>query len=75
MTYEHITLTEEQGVATLTLNRARVLNALSLELVTETIDAVDRVRDTGTARVLLMTGAPKARRRSRSAKWRRICSA
>jgi 2-(1,2-epoxy-1,2-dihydrophenyl)acetyl-CoA isomerase len=60
MTYEHITLTEEQGVATLTLNRARVLNALSLELVTETIDAVDRVRDTGTARVLLMTGAGRA---------------
>jgi 2-(1,2-epoxy-1,2-dihydrophenyl)acetyl-CoA isomerase len=60
MTYEHITLTEEQGVATLTLSRAKVLNALSVELLGEVIDAVDRVRDSGTARVLMMTGAGRA---------------
>jgi len=60
MTYEHITLIEEQGVATLTLSRAKVLNALSAELMKEVIDAVDRVRDAGTARVLMMTGAGRA---------------
>jgi 2-(1,2-epoxy-1,2-dihydrophenyl)acetyl-CoA isomerase len=60
MTYEHITLTEEQSIATLTLNRAKVLNALSVALMQEVIDAVDRVRDVGTARVLMMTGAGRA---------------
>jgi len=57
MAYEHILLEEEGGVATLTINRPQMLNALHVGVVSEMIDAVDRLRDEGTARALLMTGA------------------
>lgn len=57
MAYEHILLEEEAGVATLTINRPQMLNALHVGVISEMIDAVDRLRDEGSARVLLMTGA------------------
>ena len=57
MAYEHILLEEAAGVATLTINRPQMLNALHVGVISEMIDAVDRVRDEGSARVLLMTGA------------------
>ncbi|MGI4877409.1 MAG: enoyl-CoA hydratase-related protein [Janthinobacterium lividum] len=60
MTYEHILFTEADGVATLTLNRPAALNALTTDLIAEMIDAVDRVRDEGSARALLLTGAGRA---------------
>lgn len=57
MAYQHILLDQPDGVATLTINRPQMLNALHVGVIDEMIDAVDRVRDEGTARVLLMTGA------------------
>lgn len=57
MAYEHILLEETDGVATLTINRPQMLNALHVGVIAEMIDAVDRLRDEGSARVLLMTGA------------------
>jgi 2-(1,2-epoxy-1,2-dihydrophenyl)acetyl-CoA isomerase len=57
MAYEHILFTEVDGVATLTINRPQVLGALHTGVIAEMIDAVDRVRDEGTARVLLLTSA------------------
>lgn len=57
MAYEHILLDEADGVATLTINRPAQLNALHVGVIGELIDAVDRVRDGGTARALLLTGA------------------
>lgn len=57
MAYEHILLEEEAGVATLTINRPQMLNALHTGVIAEMINAVDRLRDEGSARVLLMTGA------------------
>lgn len=60
MGYEHILFTEAAGVATLTLNRPQALNALTTPLIAEMIDAVDRVRDEATARVLVLTGAGRA---------------
>lgn len=59
-TYEDITLNEEEGVATLTLNRPQSLNAMRSRTLDEIIDALDRVRDGGSARVLLLTGAGRA---------------
>ena len=60
MAYDHILFDEADGVATLTLNRPAALNALTTPLIEEMIHAVDRVRDEGTARCLLMTGAGRA---------------
>lgn len=57
MAYEHILLEEEAGVATLTINRPQMLNALHVGVISEMIDAVDRLRDERSARVLLLTGA------------------
>jgi 2-(1,2-epoxy-1,2-dihydrophenyl)acetyl-CoA isomerase len=60
MAYEHILFEEADGVATLTINRPAQLNALHLGVIAELINAVDRVRDEGTARCLLLTGAGRA---------------
>ncbi len=60
MAYEHILFEEADGIATLTINRPSALNALHIGVIAEMIDAVDRVRDEGTARVLLLTGAGRA---------------
>ncbi len=60
MSYEHILFEEADGVATLTINRPTMLNALHVGVIAEMIDAVDRVRDEGTARALLLTGAGRA---------------
>ena len=60
MSYEHILFTEVDGVATLTINRPERMNALHVGVIAEMIDAVDRIRDDGTARVLVMTGTGRA---------------
>jgi len=60
MAYEHILFEEDAGIATITINRPQQLNALHVGVIAEMIDAVDRVRDEGTARVLVLTGAGRA---------------
>lgn len=60
MAYQHILFEEADGIATLTINRPAQLNALHVGVIEEMIDAVDRVRDEGTARVLLLTGTGRA---------------
>ena len=54
MSYEHIQLETHAGIATLTLARPTVLNALSRPLLSEVITALDTVRAEGAARVLLL---------------------
>ncbi|KFG90927.1 Enoyl-CoA hydratase [Sphingobium herbicidovorans NBRC 16415] len=56
MTYETIVFVEEGGIAHLQLARPDALNALNRPLLGEVIDALDRVRDGGNVRVLLLTG-------------------
>ena len=60
MAYEYILFTQADGVATLTINRPERMNALHVGVIAEMIDAVDRVRDEGTARVLVLTGTGRA---------------
>lgn len=60
MAYQHILFSEANGVATLTINRPERMNALHVGVIAEMIDAVDRVRDEGTARVLVLTGTGRA---------------
>ncbi len=57
MSYETITLTIENQIATITLNRAERLNACSLDMADEISDALDQLGD---ARVLVLTGAGRA---------------
>lgn len=60
MAYDDIRLEiDALGVATLTLARPKLLNALSQHSLAEMLDALDRVRDEG-ARVLLLTGEGRA---------------
>ena len=56
MDYETVRLVENDGIATLTLNRPRQRNALSVQLAKDAQDAVAEVRARRTARVLVVTG-------------------
>jgi 2-(1,2-epoxy-1,2-dihydrophenyl)acetyl-CoA isomerase len=58
MTYSTITVTEADGVATLTLNRPEVMNALSSILRAELLAAFQAA--TQTARVIVLTGTGRA---------------
>lgn len=61
MAYEHILWDEQDGVATLTINRPDRLNALNTDVIGEMIAALDRIRDgQSAARCLLLTGAGRA---------------
>lgn len=58
--YEHLLYDEADGILTVTINRPEKLNALSMQSLAELTHAMDRVRDEGTARVVLLTGAGRA---------------
>lgn len=60
MQYEHIKFEVQAGVATLTLNRPAVMNAVNRACAEEMLHAIDRVRDAGEARVLLLTATGRA---------------
>ena len=57
MAYQTLLLTIENHVATLTLNRPKVLNALNIQLITELDAALDELRQNDTVRAILITGA------------------
>lgn len=54
--YEHLRLDIADGIARLTLARPEALNALSRPLLAELLAVLDRLRDKGEARVVLLTG-------------------
>lgn len=56
MGYEHIHLETHAGIATLTLARPALLNALNRPMLRELIDAVDSLETEVAARVLLLRG-------------------
>lgn len=60
MNYTDIRLEENDGIAVLTMDRPKLLNALSQHSLKEMAHALDRVRDEGTARVLVLTGEGRA---------------
>jgi enoyl-CoA hydratase len=55
--FEHLLYEEADGVATITLNRPAVRNALSMQLSDELIFALRRVRRSSGVRVLVLRGA------------------
>lgn len=59
--YENVLLDiDENGIATITLNRPKALNALYGPLNRDMLAAIEDVLANGSARVLIMTGSPKA---------------
>ena len=57
MDYENIILEKEGSVAIITLNRPKVLNALTFPMIQEIIDAIDKVGKDDEARAVVITGA------------------
>lgn len=57
MSYENILLEKSEGVATVTVNRPKVMNALNHQTLSELAHAFDDVRDDAEIRVLVVTGA------------------
>ncbi|CAN7456505.1 enoyl-CoA hydratase/isomerase family protein [Bosea sp. LjRoot237] len=55
-----VLLAIEQAVATVTLNRPRVLNAIDPHMARSLADAMERIARDGTARVLLLRGEGRA---------------
>ena len=57
MAYENIIYQAEEGIATITFNRPKALNALNAALLTEFSQAIDAVAADDSVRVLILTGA------------------
>src|ERR1700746_2279936 len=57
MTYENILYEKKDGIAYITFNRPKVLNALNRRTVEELHDALLDARDDASVRVLILTGA------------------
>ena len=57
MSYEYIMLEQADGVATVTVNRPKVLNALNHQTLTELAHAFDALRDDASVRAVLVTGS------------------
>lgn len=55
--YNTLTLEKAEGIATLTINRPKMLNALSQEVLEEMSVAFDEVEKDGAIRVLIVTGS------------------
>ena len=59
MAYEHILVDVEAPIATVTLNRPKVLNALSPDLIRELTTAMSDLDADDSVRVVVLTGGPK----------------
>ncbi len=60
VSYETIIVGKENGVATLTLNRPKVMNAWNPQMARETSDAVEHMDHDDEVKVVILTGAGKA---------------
>jgi enoyl-CoA hydratase len=59
MAYDNITLDVEAPIATVTLNRPKVLNALSPELIREVNQALGEIEANDAVRAAVLTGGPR----------------
>ena len=57
MDFKNIIFNEEDGIATITFNRPKALNALNGELLTELSQALDMIEANENIRVLVLTGS------------------
>jgi enoyl-CoA hydratase len=57
MDYNNIIFSVEEGIATITFNRPKALNAMNSETMSELMDAVNLCRDNDDIRVIILTGS------------------
>lgn len=57
MNYENILVQQENGIATITINRPKKLNALNRETIQELHDAFEALDADATAKVIVLTGS------------------
>lgn len=57
MEYQYLLLDRDERIATVTINRPQVLNALGFEVLAELKDVLQRLKDDTTVKVVVMTGA------------------
>ena len=57
MDYQNILCAVENGIATITINRPKALNALNLDTVTELKDAIEKIAVDKADKVVVITGA------------------
>ena len=57
MDYQNILCAVENGIATITINRPKALNALNLDTVTELKDAIEKIAVDKAVKVVVITGA------------------
>ena len=60
MNYRTILLDKSDRIATLTLNRPKVLNGISFEMMGEINQALEEIRGTASIKALVVTGAGRA---------------
>jgi enoyl-CoA hydratase/carnithine racemase len=60
MEYRRLIYEKEKGVATITLNRPRALNALNAEMIEELLEAVGQAKEDKEVKVLILTGTGRA---------------
>ncbi|MFC1989925.1 enoyl-CoA hydratase/isomerase family protein [Chloroflexota bacterium] len=60
MTYNTIILEKKNGIAKITLNRPKAMNALSEELLSELVAALDDIEKDDSVNVVILTGAGRA---------------
>ena len=58
--FQHVLIQQEEGVATLTMNRPEVLNALNDLMLRELIEAMEAVAQDDAVRCVVLTGAGRA---------------
>lgn len=58
MAYQDILFEVEEGIATLTFNRPKVLNALRIDTLTEVGEVIRTITHDEEIRALILTGGP-----------------
>ena len=59
MDFQNIIFEKEAGIAVITLNRPKAMNALSTELVTELVAAMDAIAVDSDIRAIVLTGGER----------------